>query len=82
MAEFALALVAVTTAVALGLSIRRRRFARHAHLSSTLDPMPLTAGVKHLAASVSQLSDLGLHLPAASHAIVHKRRLGVLLGLR
>lgn len=80
MVEVALTLVAVTTAVGLGLSLRRRRFARHPHLSSTLDPMP--AGVKHLAARVSELSDLGLHLPAASHALVHKRRLGVLLGLR
>jgi hypothetical protein len=74
---FAAAVVAAAGVVFLAA---RRRRARSPSLSPRLDPMP--AGVKHLAASVGDLSDLGLRLPAATRALGRKHRLGVLLGLR
>ncbi len=79
MIELALALVAVIVA-AFGWSVRRRRHARRPRLAPRLDALP--AGVTQLATRVSELSDLGLHLPAASRTLAHERRLGVLLGLR
>jgi hypothetical protein len=69
--------LAVTLGAALGL---RRNRVRRAGLGSVLDPAP--AGVKHLATTVSDLSDLGLHLPAARAALASKPRLGALLHLR
>ncbi len=71
--------VGLVAAAAIILVARRRR-ARRPFLSARLGVMP--AGVKHLAASVGELSDLGLHLPAATRALGHRHRLGVLLGLR
>jgi hypothetical protein len=77
MLEIALALaLVVTLAAALGL---RRKRARRSGLASVLDPMP--AGVKHLASSVSELSDLGLQLPPGRSALASKARLGALLHL-
>jgi hypothetical protein len=68
----------LAVAVGAALALRRRR-ARRVGFGSVLDPMP--AGVKHLATTVSDLSDLGLHLPARA-ALASKPRLGVLLDLR
>ncbi len=71
----AIALLAVVTAsVAVA---RRRRSARAParYVRSRRRP----AGVRHLVASVSELSDLDLHLPAAA---AQRRRLGSLLGSR
>jgi hypothetical protein len=69
--------LALTVGAALGL---RRRRARRAGLGvSVLDPMP--AGVKHLATTVSDLSDIGLHLPSSRAALTSKARLGALLHL-
>jgi hypothetical protein len=79
MVAIALAFVAVSSSALLALLLRRRRAARHTGLVTRVEPLP--AGVKHLAARVSDLSDLGLHLPAATRAL-EKRRLGALLGLR
>jgi hypothetical protein len=79
-----LALAAILTlSIVVGalLALRRRRGRRAPGLSSTIDPMP--AGVKHLARTVSDLSDVGLHLPAArTTALAGKHRLGALLDLR
>jgi hypothetical protein len=69
------ALTATVGAVALG----RRRTGRSGALAS-LEMRP--AGVRHLAARVSELSDTGLHLPARNRAFEGKHRLGALLGLR
>jgi hypothetical protein len=79
MVVIALAFLAVSSVALLGLLLRRRRPARRHGLEMRVEPLP--AGVKHLAARVSDLSDLGLHLPAATRAL-EKRRLGALLGLR
>jgi hypothetical protein len=63
------------------LALRSRRGRRSPGLSSAIDPMP--AGVKHLARTVSDLSDLGLHLPATRTTVLPGRpRLGALLDLR
>jgi hypothetical protein len=79
MLALALALAAVVAAGAL--LGRRRRRARRPELSAGLDPMP--AGVKHLATTVSDLSDLGLHLGARRGAALRQKpRLGALLDLR
>jgi hypothetical protein len=72
----AVLVVAATLGAALGL---RRRRARRNGLGSVLDPMP--AGMKHLATTVSDLSDIGLHLPASRSALTSKARLGALLHL-
>ncbi len=70
----AIALV-VVAAVAAAVVVRRRRSARVPEL---LAHMPRArAGVSHLAARVSDLSDLDMHLRAG---VAHRRRLGVLLG--
>jgi hypothetical protein len=66
-------------ALALALGLRRRRTARRASLAPLAAPR--RPGVSHLAARVSELSDVGIHLHAAQRG-VEKRRLGVLLGLR
>jgi hypothetical protein len=73
----ALAVVTATGGVALAL---RRRTPRPSSLASRVEPLP--AGVKHLASTVSDLSDFQFHLPSATRALARRRRLGVLLGLR
>jgi len=78
MFEIGVAIVSVTTAGALAWALRRRP--RHSPLALRVEPLP--AGLKHLAASVSDLSDLGIRLPAATRALARKSRLGALLGLR
>lgn len=70
--------VAVAAAGTLAVALRRR--ARAPSLGSRVEPLP--AGVKHLASTVSDLSDFQFHLPAATRALARRRRLGVLLGLR
>ena len=79
MFEIGLAILAVAVTGALAL-VMRRRPSRTSSLASRIEPLP--AGVKHLAATVSDLSDFQLHLPAATRALAPRRRLGVLLGLR
>ncbi len=78
MHAIALALTLVAVAAALAWRLWRRP-APTTSLSSRVEPLP--AGVKHLAATVSDLSDLDMHLPAARRALA-RRRLGFLLGLR
>lgn len=79
MVEVGLALSIVVVSAALFLALRRRG-ARAPALGDRVEPLP--AGVKHLASTMSDLSDRGIHLPAATRALARKRRLGVLLGLR
>lgn len=79
MFEVGLTFSLVAAAGALAWALRRRS-ARRPSLAARVEPLP--AGVKHLAATVSDLSDLRLHLPSATRALARKRRLGVLLGLR
>ncbi|HEY6098816.1 MAG TPA: hypothetical protein VIW03_05265 [Anaeromyxobacter sp.] len=79
MFEIGLTLLFVAMAGVVGLALRRRSAPRPS-LASRVEPLP--AGVKHLASTVSDLSDLGMHLPAATRALARKRRLGLLLGLR
>jgi len=79
MVAIALAFVAVSSAALVALLARRRRPSPLPTLVTRVEPLP--AGVKHLAAGVSDLSDLRLHLPAAKRAL-ERRRLGALLGLR
>ena len=78
----AIALILVLSVAAGGaLALRHRRGRRSPVLSPAIDPLP--AGLKHLATTVSDLSDLGLHLPSTRAAtIARKPRLGSLLGLR
>jgi hypothetical protein len=80
MVVMALALLAVLAVAAVAAAALRRRRVLRRGLAPRIDPAP--AGMKHLAARVSELSDLGLHLPAASRTLAPKRRLGALLGLR
>ena len=79
MFEIGLTLLIVTSAGAAYLALRRRP-SRTASLTARVEPLP--AGMKHLATTVSDLSDFDFHLPAATRALARKRRLGVLLGLR
>lgn len=74
MLAIALIAVAASTTIAAALLLRRRR-SRRAGLAARLDQMP--AGVHHLASSVSDLSDFGLHLHAARRS--GKPRLGAAL---
>ncbi len=77
----AIVLTFAATAAATAIALRRRRARRASGLAPALDPLP--AGLKHLAATVSDLSDLELRLPSARRsAIGRKGRLAVLLGLR
>ncbi len=76
--------IALTLAASVGLlagivHLARRRHSRH-RFPSGLDPMP--AGIKHLASSVGDLSDLGLRLPTTPRGLMQRHRLAVLLGLR
>jgi hypothetical protein len=71
-------LVAAATAVTAAATLLRRRRARHEGLAPRPDALP--AGRHHLASSVSELSDLGLHLHLARRSA--KPRLGELLAHR
>ncbi len=73
----ALGLLAVLAVFAVAGVLVRRRNARGPALA--LRTGKGRAGVSHLATRVSELSDLGLHLRAAT---APRRRLGALLGLR
>ena len=73
----ALALIVVAaSATTAGAAVLRRRRARAHALTPRLDGGP--AGLRHLASSVSDLSDLDLHLHAARR--MGKPRLGAVLG--
>ena len=74
MIALALVVVAATATTAAAVALRRRR-ARQGGLASRHDALP--AGLHHLATSVTDLSDLGLHLHAARRDA--KPRLGVFL---
>lgn len=82
--QVALALAAAAAGVAVISALvhaRQRRAGAAGALAATLDPLP--AGVKHLAARVGELSDLGIHLARPGRrAPLRKPRLGALLGLR
>jgi len=77
----ALALVvAAATATTAAWGLLRRRRSRRAGLLAV--PLRATAaGVNHLASSVSELSDLGLHLDAARRG-AGRPRLGAVLEQR
>jgi hypothetical protein len=79
MLEIVLALLAVSVAAPVAVALGRKRRAARRAFAPRLDRSP--AGLKHLAAQVSDLSDLGFHLPSA-RSLAPRRRLGVLLGLR
>lgn len=80
-AMLVLALAVVATAAVAAFALRRRRSHRGAGLAPRIDRLP--AGVKHLASTVSELSDFGVHLSAARRAALERKpRLGILLGSR
>jgi hypothetical protein len=60
MVAIVLAVLVTASTAALFLLLRHRRPAHRGGLVARVEPLP--AGVKHLAASVSDLSDFGLHL--------------------
>lgn len=73
--------VAVALAVAGGVALAlRRRPTRQPSLASRVERLP--AGVKHLASTVSDLSDFQIHAPTGRQALARRRRLGALLDLR
>jgi hypothetical protein len=74
MLAFALIVLAATATTTAAVVLRRRR--ARARILTTLEAGP--AGLRHLASSVSDLSDLGLHLHAARR--MGKPRLGAVLG--
>lgn len=74
-----LATIASLAALGAALLLRRRGGRGGAELLPRIDPSP--AGLKHLATTVSDLSDLGLHL-GQGHRPGRKPRLGALLGPR
>ena len=81
MLVLSLAVLAALTGVCVAALALRGSRRRRPALAPWLDPLP--AGRKHLASTVSELSDLELHLPAARLAALgHKPRLGALLDLR
>ncbi len=75
MLTLALIIVAATATTGAAVLLHRRR-ARSGAFASPLDAGP--AGLRHLASSVSDLSDIGLHLHAARR--MGKPRLGAVLG--
>jgi hypothetical protein len=77
MIALALIVAAATATTAAWVLLRRRRARRGGLLAPPLHPLP--AGVHHLASSVSELSDLGLHLRASQ---ARRPRLGVVLDQR
>ncbi len=70
------AAIALLAGVTAGVVVLRRRRSARAPALSVRMPRA-SAGVSHLAARVSDLSDHDMHLRAG---IAHRRRLGVLLG--
>ena len=76
MLPLALTAIAAGTSAAALLLVRHRRVRRAAALGGRM--APIRAGVQHLAATVTDLSNLGLHLPA-QRAAQGKPRLGSLL---
>ncbi len=79
MFEAGVAFLTVSIVATLAWALRRRT-GRRPSLAARVEPFP--AGLKHLASTVSDLSDIGIHLPASTRAMARKRRLGALLGLR
>jgi hypothetical protein len=80
MLSLALTALAAGTSAAAVLVVRRRR-RRPLELGGRVSRVtPLPAGLQHLAARMTDLSDAGLHLRAVQAA--GKPRLGSLLGLR
>jgi hypothetical protein len=79
MLTLALTALAAGTSAAVLLAVRRRR----ARVTPALEPRitPPPAGLQHLARTMSDLSDLGLHL-RADRSCAGKARLGALLDLR
>jgi hypothetical protein len=79
MLAVALAFALVVTAAAVVLLRRRPR--RDAGLAPSVHPG--AAGLRHLATTVSDLSDFDVHLgPAHGSALGRKARLGALLDVR
>jgi len=78
MVEIALALLAVLASAAVVALLK----ARSRRLALALRAHALPPGARQLAATVSELSDLGLRLPAAEPGLAHRRRTGALLGPR
>jgi hypothetical protein len=76
MLALAFIVAAATATTAAWALLRRRRARRGGLLGPSLHPTP--AGIHHLASSVSDLSDLGLHLDAARRA-AGRPRLGAVL---
>jgi hypothetical protein len=79
MVALALIVAAATATTAAWALLRRRRNRRAGLLAGPIHPA--AAGVHHLASSVSELSDLGLHLHAARRA-AGRPRLGAVLEQR
>ena len=71
-----LAVLAVAALAAVAIARHRRTAARARGPAISLSAPSRPAGVSHLAARVSELSDLGLHLRAGPP----RRSLGTLLG--
>jgi hypothetical protein len=79
----ALALIAIGSgASAAALLLLRRRRSRRTLLGIEPRITPAPAGLQHLARTMSDLSDLGIHLRAGQRSAAGKPRLGSLLGLR
>lgn len=78
MVEIALALLAVLASAAAVTVVR----ARSRRGALVLRPGAIAPGARQLAATVSELSDLGLHRPSAGRALGQRRRAGLLLGPR
>jgi hypothetical protein len=78
----ALALIAIASgASAAALLLLRRRRSRAGLLDLVPRITPPPAGLQHLARTMSDLSDLGIHL-RAGRSSAGRSRLGTLLGLR
>ena len=75
MLALALIVVAASATTAAAVVLRRRRV-RAGAFAGQLDAGP--AGLRHLASSVSDLSDIGLHLHASRH--MGKPRLAAVVG--
>jgi hypothetical protein len=80
MLALSLVAVAATATTAAAVVLRRRR-ARRGDLLARVDFRPAgPAGIHHLASSVSDLSDLGIHVHVAGRT--GKPRLGAILEQR
>jgi len=78
MVSLALTALAAGAAAAALLVLRRRRSRPSLWIGPRITPAP--AGLQHLARTLSELSDVGIHLRSRSSA--GKPRLGSLLGIR